>query len=272
MDFIKEYQKKFTTWHAALDQIRSKDTIYCMNSSAEPVTFLAHLHELSGKVSDLTLYVNQIVSNPKVFEPEYIDLLPNMGSSFYARQYEKFHRQRRSTYTPLHLGRMALDPLYHYNLTGQHINIVVMAVSPMDKHGYFTSGSFAGYVRDMVEFADFIILEVNEACPRTFGDTYIHVSEADLIYRAERDELLRFPTKDEPDDTDRIIGRYIADIIEDGSTLQLGIGGIPSACIQELKHKKDLGIHTEMLNDGLVYLLKCGAVTNRKKTFSPTNQ
>jgi acyl-CoA hydrolase len=130
------------------------------------------------------------------------------------------------------------------------------------------TGSFACYNRDILEYADLVILEVNEAAPRTFGDTYVHISEVDVVYNSEDNKILYVPTKD-VNDTDRKIGKYIAELINDGDNIQLGIGGIPTAAAVELANKKDLGIHTEMFNDGLCYLCKAGAITNRKKNYFP---
>jgi len=171
-----------------------------------------------------------------------------------------------ATYMPTHLRNNGNDPVFRYNLLNKPVNAYVLAVSPMDKHGYFTSSSFAGYHRAWMEYADKVIVEVNENAPRTFGDTYIHISEVDAIYHSEDNKIIYMPIK-EPDENDVKIGKYIADVINDGDNIQLGIGGIPTACARELASKKDLGVHTEMLNDGLVYLCKAGAITNKKKNY-----
>jgi acyl-CoA hydrolase len=137
----------------------------------------------------------------------------------------------------------------------------------MDKHGFFTTGPMAMSSRDLVGRADLRILEINESLPRTFGDTYIHVSEADFIYQG--DNSLECLKPREATETDRVIGKYVAGMIEDGSTIQLGIGGIPDAVAAELMDKHDLGVHTEMLGDGLVKLCEAGVVTNKRKTYLP---
>jgi acyl-CoA hydrolase len=137
----------------------------------------------------------------------------------------------------------------------------------MDKHGFLSLSLSATYEREIIEGADLVILEVNPNYPRTFGDTTIHISQIDNIVE------VNYPVPElsngEPDEKDKIIGKYIADLVEDGSTIQLGIGGIPNAVASQLVNKKDLGIHTEMFTDGMVDLFKVGAITGRKKTLLP---
>jgi acyl-CoA hydrolase len=168
---------------------------------------------------------------------------------------------------PVHLRNSGDDKFYYFDSRKRSIDIFIVCVTPMDKHGFFTTGPAAMSNRDLIERADIKILEINENLPRTFGDTYIHVSEADFVYQG--DNSLECLKPREMTETDRVIGKYVAEMIEDESTIQLGIGGIPDAVTAELMHKHDLGVHTEMLGDGLVKLYKAGVVTNRKKTHFP---
>ena len=235
-------------------------------ATGEPLTFLRSIHTLKGKVHNLTINLNLSNENiPAYADEQYRDLF-NVQASFFPRFFSPLQKTGRSTYVPAHLRNNGNDPIYYHKSRGKPINVFICAVSPMDKHGYFTTGSYANFCRDMIEFADLVILEVNESVPRTFGDTYVHISEVDIVYNSMDNKIL-YMTPKEVDETDKLIGKYIADLIKDGDNIQLGIGGIPTACAVELAHKKDLGIHTEMLNDGLVYLCKVGAVTNRKKNY-----
>ena len=268
MDYQSIYKSKFTTVEGALARIKSNDMIYSICATGEPLTFIRNLHTLKGKVHNLTFNLNLAMENAEVYrDEEYRDLV-NVQATFFPRIYSPLQKIGRSNYIPAQLRNMGNDPLYYHRRLAKPINVFVLAVSPMDKHGYFTSGSMAGFTRDIVEFADLVILEVNESVPRTFGDTYIHVTEADVIYNSADNKILYMPVK-ETDESDKKIGKYIAELINDGDTIQLGIGGIPTAAAVELEHKRDLGIHTEMLNDGLVYLCNAGAITNRKKNFFP---
>ncbi|MBQ4249165.1 MAG: 4-hydroxybutyrate--acetyl-CoA CoA transferase [Clostridia bacterium] len=268
MDYQSEYQKKLTTLEGAYSMLKDGDLFYAGTATAEPVTFLRHLHEMHGKLHNLTMHINLALANVPVYDPKYADLL-TVQSSFFARFLTPLQRAGMSTYMPAHLRNIGLDPEYRYkNVTKQRVNVYVLAVSPMDKHGYFTSSAYACYHRTWMDYADKVIVEVNENAPRTFGDTYVHISEVDAIIHSEDNKIIYMPIK-EPDEYDKAIGKQIADLIKDGDNIQLGIGGIPTACARELAVRRDLGVHTEMLNDGLVYLAKAGAITNKKKNYFP---
>ena len=141
--------------------------------------------------------------------------------------------------------------------------VVLATVSPMDSHGYMSLSVSAIYERDLINSGALTILEVNPNFPRTFGDTQVHVSEADALVESDRpipvSKLAPYT------EVDAEIGKYVASLVEDGSTIQLGIGNIPNAVAAELKSKKHLGIHTEMFTETMVDLIECGAVDNSCK-------
>ncbi len=139
-------------------------------------------------------------------------------------------------------------------------------VSPMDEHGYFTCSLSVAYTMAALRKADKVVVQVNENCPRTHGDCHIHLSEIDYILEST-DPLIELPVPPVTE-IEELVGGYISELIEDGSTLQLGIGGIPNAVCKALLKKKDLGIHTEMFTDGMIDLLQSGAVNNSKKTLN----
>jgi len=137
----------------------------------------------------------------------------------------------------------------------------------MDRNGYMTVSLSNVYERDMVENAQLVIMEVNEKAPRTHGDTQVHISEVDYVID-NTFEIPELPDAD-PDEVEMKIAGHISDLVEDGSTLQIGIGGIPNAVAKLMENKKDLGIHTEMLTESMIHLFEKGAITNRKKTLWP---
>lgn len=143
------------------------------------------------------------------------------------------------------------------------VDVVILQVSPMDKHGFFSLGVSVDYTKAACETAKTVIVEANAQCPRTLGDSFIHVNDVDYIVESDRPIPELRPT--EITEIERAIGRNCASLIEDGSTLQLGIGAIPDSVLQFLDDKKDLGLHSEMLPDGIVPLVEKGVVTNRKK-------
>jgi 4-hydroxybutyrate CoA-transferase len=147
------------------------------------------------------------------------------------------------------------------------VNVVMTTVSPMDRHGYFSLGVSVDYIRAAIACADRVLVEVNPHCPRTLGNSFIHISQ--ITHLVEHDAPLPELTIPPVTGVEETIGSFVAERVEDGSTLQLGVGGIPNAVARALTGKKDLGIHTEMITDGMVDLVECGAVTNRLKSLNP---
>ena len=145
--------------------------------------------------------------------------------------------------------------------------VVVSLASPMDEHGYFSLSLAPDYTMAAIRRARVVLLEVNPNVPFANGDCLVHISQvAGLV---ESDEELFEVGLPEIGPVQQAIGKHVAELIDDGSTLQIGYGGIPDAVVMQLRHKRDLGIHTEMLGDGILSLVESGAVTNRRKTFMP---
>jgi acyl-CoA hydrolase len=141
----------------------------------------------------------------------------------------------------------------------------MLTATPMDEYGYMCYGLGCDYTPAAIEVAKKIIVEVNPNMPRTGGYNKIHISQVDFVVESDA-ELFELPPP-QITDLDEKIGSYIADLIDDGSTLQVGIGGIPAAVCKFLEHKKDLGIHTELISDFLIGLIESGAVNGSKKTI-----
>jgi len=146
-------------------------------------------------------------------------------------------------------------------------DVVVSMASPMDEHGYFSLSLAPDYTMAAVRRARVVLLEVNPEVPFAFGDCHVHISQvAGLV---ESEAPLFEVGMPEIGAVQRAIGGFVADLIDDGSTLQIGYGGIPDAVVSQLQHKKDLGIHTEMIGDGILSLIEAGAVNNSRKGFMP---
>lgn len=147
------------------------------------------------------------------------------------------------------------------------IDLAGTVVSPMDEHGFFTCSLSVAYTMEAVKKAQRVVVQVNPNAPRAHGNCHIHISEVDFIIECNEPIVeLNIPPISPVEEA---IGGHIAELIEDGSTLQLGIGGIPNAVCKALLHKRDLGIHTEMITDGMVDLMLSGAVNNSKKQLLP---
>jgi itaconate CoA-transferase len=154
-------------------------------------------------------------------------------------------------------------------LLSQHVQLdtFITTVSPMDKHGYFSFGTNNDYASTAARSARHTVVEVNKHMPRVFGDSMIHVSEIDAIIE-NHEPLFEAPAR-EASAEERQIGEMIADLVPDGACLQMGIGALPNEVCGHLKDRTDLGIHTELLSPGMVDLIDCGAVTNRRKNTFP---
>jgi acyl-CoA hydrolase len=151
---------------------------------------------------------------------------------------------------------------------GQIAADVVMAMaSPMDSHGYFSLSLGVDYTMAAIKKARAVVLEVNPNVPYALGHCHVHISQVTALVESQEPVMEVGLPKIGP--VQEAIGKYVADMIDDGSTLQIGYGGIPDAVVMQLTSKHDLGIHTEMIGDGILTLIESGAVTNRKKNYLP---
>lgn len=162
---------------------------------------------------------------------------------------------------PSHFSEM---PMLLQQSTG--CDLVIAAASPPDAHGHLTLGTNADYVAALIGKVPFF-LEVNERMPRTFGLNQIHTSQ--VVGYTECDHPLVEVPPAEPDERDRRIAAYVVDYIPDGATIQVGIGGVPNALMASLTGHRDLGVHTELVSDGIMDLVECGAVTGTRKQERP---
>jgi acyl-CoA hydrolase len=164
------------------------------------------------------------------------------------------------TYVPNMLHRAATDRIH-----ARPPEVFIGTCTPPDRNGFVSLSLGITYEKDILEHSRYVILEVNPQLPRTFGDTHLHVTQA--TWFVENDQEVPSLPAPVPSPTDLTIGSYIAELVEDGSTLQLGIGGIPNAAALALRDKKDLGVHTEMFVDSLMELYEEGVITNRLKSL-----
>ena len=146
-------------------------------------------------------------------------------------------------------------------------DVVFSMASPMDAHGYFALSLAADYTMAAVAKARTVVLEVNPNVPFAGGHCHVHLSQVTAL--VERSEPVLEVGLPSIGPVQQAIGKFVADLIDDGSTLQIGYGGIPDAVVMQLSGKHDLGIHTEMIGDGILSLIECGAVTNRRKNHHP---
>lgn len=177
------------------------------------------------------------------------------------------HDAGRCSYMPLNLGEI---PDYYRRFIDP-VDIVILKCCRMDEHGYFNFSAANLWHRAIIERAKLVIVEVTDGNPYVMGeDTGVHISEVDYIVEGDNQPAPEL-SNPSPSDVDRAVGRLIAAEIEDGSCLQIGIGGMPNAVCAQLLHSSatELGVHTEMLTDGIIDLYKAGRITGTRKTVNP---
>lgn len=253
------YEDKYISVEQALSMVKSGDVIVTGLGAAEAGLFMGNLHTIADRVRGVKVTNCLPTHSAEIYKPEYVDSF-EVDGWFFAPQMRKSHGNGNMAYIPNHLHLAATKRLHFVKP-----NIYVGAATLPDKHGYISLSLSNTYERRMIDAADLVILEVNPHMPYTFGDVQVHVSEVDYMIRADYmppvSPELPFTEKD------AAIGKLIADMVPDGSCVQLGIGGIPNAVAKALENKNDLGIHTEMLTSGMVRLAKMGVINGRCKQF-----
>lgn len=259
MNFEKLYKQKLISAFEAAAKVNSSDSIVVGLACGETPAVLEELAKRQDELEGVVVHQMLPLYNYTYFQ-EGMENAIRHNAWFISGYTRQLVNEKRADFTPNYFHEApALFRDYH------DINILMASVSPMDKHGFFSFGVSVDYTKTIAEHADLIILEVNEDMPRTLGDSFIHINQVNFLVNNNR-HLPELPVG-EPDDVELKIGKHIANLIENGSTIQLGIGGIPNAVAAFLNDKQDLGIHSEMLTDGMVDLVEQGIVTNKKKSI-----
>lgn len=262
MDLQALYQEKLVTPADAIACVRNGDTIVVPTGVGEPPALLTALSDARRNYQDVT--VSQILALRKYgyIDPETRDHVRHTAY-FFGGATRPGGQAGWVDFIPNYFAE--LPQLIERGLSPA--DVVFTMASPMDEHGYFALSLAADYTMAAVKKARAIVLEVNPNVPFAYGDCYVHISKVTALVESSDPVLeVGLPTIGPVQEA---IGKYVADLIEDGSTLQIGYGGIPDAVVMQLQHKHDLGIHTEMIGDGILSLIDSGAVTNKKKTFMP---
>lgn len=260
MDHQVMFRNKQISIDEALAKVDTGDHIVVALAGAEPQGFMGRLHTIAPRVEGVVVTSCLNMQNyPFFVDPAMKGHFIHEGW-FYNPAMRKAHPNKTVSFIPNHLHFAAAKRLSH-----RKPNFFVGTCTPPDKHGFVSLGLSVTYEQEIIENADVVILEVNANLPRTLGDTALHVSAVD--YFIENTIPVPEWSVVAPSEKDKRIGGYIAELVEDGSTIQLGIGGIPNAVAQCLMCKKDLGVHTEMFTDGMVDLYEAGVVNNSRKTL-----
>ncbi len=256
------YDSKRGTASDALRLLRDGDAIIVPSGVGEPPTLLTALSEQRRQFRDIK--VAQILAMRKYgyFDCETVEHVRHVAL-FFGGASRPAGQAGWADFIPAYFSE--LPSLIE---RGQIASDVVFAMaSPMDEHGFFSLSLGADYTMAAVAKARVIVLEVNPNVPFAHGQCHVHVSQVSAVVESSEPVLEVGLPKIGP--VQEAIGKYVADMIADGSTLQIGYGGIPDAVVMQLTNKNDLGIHTEMIGDGILSLVEAGVVTNRRKTLLP---
>lgn len=261
MDPKELYRKKLITIEEAAAKVQSNQSIVVAMCAAEPPGLLGAISSRKDELENVRIMSCLLMRDYDFLKPEMRGRFLN-EAWYYGPHSYRAHPGGTVTFMPNHLHECALkkreiDPPDIYWGTA----------TPMDKNGYMSLSLSLTYEKPLINVAKMVVLEINENLPRTLGDTQIHISQVDYV--VENTVPLVEVEPIVPTDVEMEIGRNVAGLIEDGSTLQLGIGGIPNAVTKCLEDKHDLGVHTEMLTDGMVDLFNAGVITGRLKTLWP---
>lgn len=262
MPWVDEYKKKRMTAEEAVSVINSRDRVYISGNAATPFVLMNALAARKDELEDVELVHVLLTGDDPLSTPEMESHFRH-NSLFVGPADRKAINDGRADYIPIFLHQI---PNLFYS--GQMpLDVALIHTSPPDEHGFMSLGVEILASKAALDTATTVIAQVNEKMPRILGDSFVHVSRVDSI--VEISEELPQLDKKPFTEVERKIGRSIAELIEEGSTLQLGIGGIPDAVLSALKGRMDLGVHTEMVSDGVMEAIEAGIITGAKKTFHP---
>ena len=258
----QSYRSKLRSPQEAAALIQSGHGVYIHSNAAAPHTLIEAMTARKSELRGVKIYQIITLGPAPYAEPDCQDSF-YVHCMFVGPNTRRAVNEGRADYTPVFFS--ALPRLFSSQQV--KVDVCLLSVSPPDEDGYMTLGPSVDSTWAAIEHSQIIIAEVNKQIPRTFGATRIHVDKIDAL--VESDRPLPLLHNEEPDETCMAIGRNVASLVEDGATLQMGIGAIPNAVLKFLGNKKNLGVHTEMFSDGVIELVESGVVTNSRKTVCP---
>jgi acetyl-CoA hydrolase len=262
LGWIDQYQRKRTTAEDAVKRIKSGDRVYIHPGCCTPEHLIAAMVARRDELENVE--VCHILTQGKA---GYIE--PGMEKHFRHRSFFTGANVRQAVNEgraeQMHIFLHEIEDLF---IDGRlPIDVALIQVSPPDEHGFLSYGVGVDITMSAAQNAKLVIAQVNHEMPRVHGDCFIHIGKINYVVEHSA-PLLEMP-QGTTDEVSMKIGRLIADRIEDGSTLQMGIGAIPDAFLTALEGRRNMGIHTEMFSDGIIPLVESGTINNSKKTLHP---
>jgi acyl-CoA hydrolase len=262
MSIQQSYLQKRMPAAEAVRHVRNGDFIIVPTGVGEPPTLLTALSEQRRDFHDVKVAQILAMRKDAYIDPDTADHVRHIAF-FYGGATRAGGQQGWIDFIPNYFSEIPS----HIERGQIPADVVFTMASPMDAHGYFSISLGADYTLAAIAKARAVVLEVNPNVPFACGNCHVHLSQVTALVESSEPVLEVGLPKIGP--VQEAIGKYVADLIDDGSTLQIGYGGIPDAVVMQLTQKRDLGIHTEMIGDGILTLVESGAVTNRRKNYLP---
>ncbi len=262
MSWENEYQRKLKTAEDALRCVQSGMRVYIQPGCAEPETLVEALMRRAPFVEDVEV-VHMMTMGPAPYvAPEMAGHFRH-NAMFIGGNVREAINDGRADYTPIYLSE--IEELFESG--AMPIDVALLQLSPPDSHGFCSFGVGVDTSLTAAKCARYVVAQINDQMPRTYGDSFIHVSELDAVVDSSRP--LCVMKQSQSTDMQVAIARNVAALIEDGAVLQTGIGGIPDAVLPLLMDRRDLGVHSELVSNGVIPLIEAGVLTGARKNFKP---
>ncbi len=262
MFWKSEYQNKLRTADEALRCVQSGMRVYIQPGCAEPETLVEALIRRAPFVNDVEILHMMTMGAAPYVAPEMAGHFRH-NAVFIGGNVREAVNDGRADYTPIFLSE--IEELFESG--DMPIDVALLQLSQPDTHGFCSFGVGVDTSLTAAKCAKFVVAQINDQMPRTYGDCFIHINDLDVVVESNRPLC---PKKtSEITDMHKAIARNVASLIEDGAVLQTGIGGIPDAVLPFLMDRKDLGVHSELVSDGVIPLVEAGVITGGRKNFKP---
>jgi acyl-CoA hydrolase len=262
----KKYKHKYVTADEAVRIIKSGDRVYIHPGCAFPEILVDAMARRKEELYDVEVCHLLGIGNVAYAKPEMEGHFRH-NAYFIGQNVRNEVKEGRADFTPIFLSEVP------WLIKSRKVDVALIQVSPPDKTGFCSFGTGVETTKAATEVARHIIAQINPNAPRVYGDSFIHISKIEYCVEVDvpLNELPMGDGKNSKEETDifQKIGENVAELVEDGATLQMGIGAVPNAVLTYLDYHKDLGIHSEMFSDGLIPLVEKGIINGEKKTLLP---
>lgn len=250
---------KFITGEEAVSVIKPGDRVFVHGGAATPHFLLQKLADRAQSLWNIEIVSISLQGDAVIADKKYRENF-RINSLFVSQNVREAVNEGRGDYVPIFLSEIPI--LFRKGLLP--IDVALVQVSPPDKHGFCSLGVSVDIAATAVKTAKFVIAQVNPRMPRTLGDGLVHINDFHALVEAS-EELPEVVSRESTGDIAFRIGAHCAELIEDGATIQMGIGSVPDAVLASLHNHRELGVHTEMFSDGIISLIEGGVITNQHK-------